>query len=429
MASAPQPYRYHDSLYGEVQFGQPFASLIHAPIVQRLRHVRLSNIDSIDMPGMSNLSRFEHVLGVAYLASLVGFRKRLSAVDLLTLDAAALLHDWAITSFGHLVEEAFQYAGAAFQHELHLSALSRGELGSDILGLDHRQILAGREMGLKDWAERSTGSAPIGSGLIANIADHIQGEGAYGRVIAGTIDLDNIDNVTRMAYHLGLIRDGSVAVRLAAAIVDVDAQTRAPVFDENAVEDIRSWLETRRAVYNLLMLSERDFAGKLMLLYATSTAYEAGEITPQDWAWTDIEFYSTLRNSKIASVRDAADRWYAGELWETVPLSWFSGSRPAYPELKAFSEALSDHLGRHFFAYGIKDKRDRKLLLNIGSKGPVSFGADSRQWLLGFGSPLRQPISKRDAEKGWAFAESFFGSRRVGDAVMGSEVSAETCLI
>ena len=416
-------------MYGEVRFDQPIAALIETPIVQRMRHVRLSNIDSLDMPGIANLSRFEHVLGVAHLAALTGFRGKLGTVERHTLDAAALLHDWAITSFGHLVEEAFQYAGASFQHELHLTALSRGESSSDILGLDHRQILGGREMGLRDWAERSTPSPAVAAELMSGIAEHIRGDGRYGKVIAGTIDLDNIDNVTRMAYHLGLVRSGAIATRLAAAIFDVDPATRAPVFAEEATDDIHAWLETRRAVYNLLMLSERDFAGKLMLLYATVTAYQAGEITPHDWAWTDIEFYTALRTSRVSAVRDAADRWYVGELWETAPLSWFTGNRPNYLVLKAFSDELSDHIGRQCFAYGIKDKRDRRLILHVGSRGQVAFGSDSQQWLLGFGSSLRQPISRRDAEKGWAFAESYFKSKRIGDALADHQASEEACLI
>ena len=92
-----------------------------------MRHIRLSNIDSIDLPGIANLTRYEHVLGVAHLASIVGFRPTLTASDRLVLDAAAVLHDWAITSFGHLVEEAFHYTSARFEHESHLAALAAGE--------------------------------------------------------------------------------------------------------------------------------------------------------------------------------------------------------------------------------------------------------------------------------------------------------------
>ncbi len=103
-------YRHitHDTLYGRVVLDDDMMKLSATPVIQRLRHVRLSNINSIDMPGIANLSRYEHVLGVCYLAGQVGFLGTLNRHDRTVLAASALLHDWAITSFGHLVEEAFQ---------------------------------------------------------------------------------------------------------------------------------------------------------------------------------------------------------------------------------------------------------------------------------------------------------------------------------
>ena len=424
MAGATQPQSVLDALYGRISFEQPFAALIAAPIAQRMRHVRLSNIDSVDLPSIANLSRYEHVLGVAHLAGLVGFRPVLSSIERFALDAAALLHDWAITSFGHLVEEAFQFVGAKFEHEKHLAALAAGESSSDILGRN-RQILGGREPGLEPWIMKVTSSRGDGECLLAAITDYIRGRGKYGQIICGTIDLDNIDNVTRMAYHLGLVRHGEIAARLASAMIGVDEESGAPVFLDAAISDIAAWLEMRRDVYNLLMLSEKDFAGKLMLIYATVKAFQGGELTTQDWAMADGEFFERLRKSEVQSAAEAATRWYVGELWDMAPLSWFSGSRPDYPYMMSFSEALSDHMGRSYFAYAIKDKRQRKLTLHLAGHGQRTFGTDSDQWLLGFGSPVRQTISKRDADRAWAFAESYFKSRRLGDATDNADQAKE----
>lgn len=416
MVPSAQSYAIYDSLYGRVAFDQPLSWLISAPIVQRMRHVRLSNIDSLDMPGIANLSRYEHVLGVAHLATLVGFRQSLSMLERYALDAAALLHDWAITSFGHLIEEAFQYVGATFAHETRLVELAAGETSSDILGLQ-RQILGGRQLGLEPWTARAMSGREDARRLLALITDYIAGEGRFGKTICGTIDLDNIDNVTRMAYHLGLVRDGGIAERLAKGIVGADVASGAPIFSDAVVPDIEAWLVTRRSVYDLLMLSERDFAGKLMLIYATVAAFEAGQLTEQDWAMVDAQFFEALRTSQVApAAREAATRWYVGELWDMAPLSWFSGNRPSYPMLKEYSDLLSDRLGRPFFAYAIKDKRDRRLTLRIENLGVRTFGADSDQWLLGFGSPTRQSISRKVTEQAWSLAESFFLSRRLGDA-------------
>ena len=59
------------------------------------------------MPGIAGLTRFEHVLGVAHLARVTAYGQRISQQERTCLVAAALLHDWAISAFGHLVEEGF----------------------------------------------------------------------------------------------------------------------------------------------------------------------------------------------------------------------------------------------------------------------------------------------------------------------------------
>ena len=429
MASPNQHVSIQDALYGRIGFDAPFSQLLSAPIVQRMRHIRLSNIDSIDLPGIANLSRYEHVLGVAHLASIAGFRHTLTASERLVLDAAAVLHDWAITSFGHLVEEAFHYVGAQFEHESHLEVLAAGENGGDIGGVEHRQILGGREMGLYPWIAKIASNAGEQDRLLSAITDHIKGKGQYGQVIAGTIDLDNIDNVTRMAYHLGLIRDGELAIRLAQSIVGVDEGSGAPIFAPEAVASIEAWLELRRDVYTLLMLSEGDFAGKLMLISATVAAYEAGQMRLADWSMTDAQFFEGLRTSPIAAVKETATRWLVGELWDMAPLSWFEGQRPDYAALHQFSAALSEHMDRPFFAYGIKDKRDRRLNVMIAGQGLRTFGMDSNQWLLGFGSPKKLAISRKDQERSWSFAERHFGMRRLAAAAEEPMGSEPACLI
>src|SRR3546814_18435239 len=60
-------------------------------------------------------------------------------------------------------------------------------------------------------------------------------------------------------------------------------------------------------------------------------------------------------------VRETVARWRAGEAWDTTPLWWMPGQRPKYSELVSFSQELSDAVGRPCVAYGIKDKRERKL--------------------------------------------------------------------
>jgi uncharacterized protein len=407
---------FHDTLYGRVQLDDHIAELSLTPMVQRLRHVRLSNIDSIDMPGIANLSRYEHVLGVAHLASEVGFRSTLSALDRLIVQASALLHDWAITSFGHLVEEALQYVATGFDHATRLREIASDKTPEEIGGVS-RQILAGRETGLATWARRVTGSDTEARKLIDSIAQHIRGQGRFGRLISGDIDLDNIDNVFRMAYHMGLHTDVEAPLRLARRIVGYDDRRGELIFQRTARSDIELWRARRSEIYEYLMLAERDFAGKCMILFATIRACEENEIRKVDWSLTDHEFLHLLLTSKTSDVKDAANRWITGELWDFVPLQWMKGDRPDYRLMRSFSLEVSAKLGRVCFAYAIKDKRDRGLVIHFDDGSVHSIGESPRQWLLGIGSPKRETFAAAEAKAVFTFACSYFNTEIISPAV------------
>jgi HD superfamily phosphohydrolase len=412
-----------DPLYGLVTFDEEINALIATPIVQRLRHIRLSNIDSLDMPGVANVSRFEHVIGTGHLALQVGLDWRLSTTDRLQLTAAALLHDWAITSYGHLVEEALQYVGTGFDHELLMRQIQAGQKPDEIGGIE-RQVLVGRETGLYQWAVRVVGGSEPARRLLSDITDCIYGKGRLGKLIASDVDLDNLDNVYRLAMHMGREVDRLTPIRLANAIYDIDRASGTPVFRQEAAKDIEEWRVVRRDLYEHLMLAEDDFAGKLMLLYATVTAYQAGELTQSDWSRTDYDFLVGLLRSSTKEIKDAAERWVAGDLWALAPLLWVEGTRPSYPELLGFASVLSTALGRPTFCYGIRDKRDRTLNLNFAGRS-VTWGQTPNQWLLGVGSPARRRFSPSDAERVVSEAASHFGVQPSGIRVASAEVETE----
>jgi uncharacterized protein len=410
-----------DPMYGSIEFDESLADLVGRPVVQRLRHVRLSNIDSIDIPSVANLSRFEHVIGVAHLAGEVGFRGGLSRVDDLILRGSALLHDWAITSFGHLVEEALQYVGTAFDHEERFREIVLGKSGDEIMGID-LQIIEGRQTGIRDWARKV--AASDGDKLMSGIMDHIRGDGRMGRVIAGDIDLDNIDNLFRMAFHMGVPVDRATPKRLAKAMIALTGEPGEPVFQVAAEPDINAWRQVRREVYTNLMLAERDFVGKLMVLSATVQAYEAGELKSSDWNLVDHDFLVRLLRSENRDVRDTAQRWVTGELWDCTPLRWMSGNRPSYSDLLTFSKELGEVLSRPCFAYGIKDKRDRKLITAFDDGSRREYGQNARQWLLGIGSSKRMAFRSREVERAFGFARNVFKVDVIGPAIK----EAQACL-
>ncbi len=422
----PGQFTYLDAMYGHVGFDEDMALLISAPILQRLRHVRLSNIDSIAMPGIANLSRYEHVLGVGHLARQLSLLRSVPRLHSVAIGAAALLHDWAITAFGHLVEEGFQYAGVNFRHENELHAIMTGTAAGSNVGGAELQILSGRPTRLTEWAARSVGHDSADE-LLEMIQLTIMGKGPYGPLISGTMDLDNIDNVVRMAFHMGLEVDRQLPLRLARAITAVD--NGELVFDMSACPDIETWVEVRREVYTNLMLAQPDFSYKTMIVAATAFAIEAGDISVGDWHLTDQGFLCRLAESRSADVRELVGRWTAGEAWESTPLWWLKGERPTHAEMRQFSRELSAAAGRPCFAYGIKDKRQRKLSFRLQGGGTRIFGEAPNSWLFGVTSSKKSPFSRQDLETVVGSAEARFDSPIGGRQIAGAAAAQEPMLL
>lgn len=380
-----------DPLYGEVRLETAIADLATRPLVQRLRHVRLSNIDSLASPGIANISRYEHALGTAVLAASTIFAQHIEPRLRISFVAAALLHDTAITPFGHLMEEAFSYAELDYAHEKKWALLLEGRSGRELGGPD-LQLYLGFQSGLRDWATKFFGSEE--SSLIESITEGIQGKGRFGAGISGGLDLDNLDNVVRAAFHLGLSVDRKLPLRIVEQLEDVTEDN--VVFSNDAFDFIKQWLSWRERVYSRFMLARADFSGKLMLLYSMVEALKKGIMRQENWSFTDNQLLEVLSNSEDQEVTKTIRRWLIGDLWDISDLVWFQGEAPSFSSLIAYMHDISDALSRPCFAYRIKDKRKRKIVFKLNSGRTLSLGENPRQWLLGVGSPLKKPFTIRE---------------------------------
>ena len=78
----------------------------------------------------------------------------------------------------------------------------------------------------------------------------MQGNGPLGLLIKGSIDLDNIDNVCRMAYHIGI----PFRRHLPLDIVDGFMLHRDSLcYDVDRVDLLEEWLDLRSRLYSVLM--------------------------------------------------------------------------------------------------------------------------------------------------------------------------------
>jgi len=387
-------FKIIDALYGEVEFSEEIFPLLWVPLIQRLRHIRLSNIDSFSMPGIANISRYEHSIGVGFLATKVPFFRNLSKDDTIIFQAAALLHDNDITPFGHLVQEAFEYVSAQYEHEKVLFKVTRGIDSQEIGGLK-RQLLSGREIGIDRWASKVFGAE--GQIRIDSIFEVAAGGGKYGQYISSNgVDLDNLDNVLRIAYHMGFEVDRLLPVRVAQGM-EISTIDNAVIFHASTIPLLEQWLSLRKSVYSCLMLSRVDFAAKAMLIQAAIWAYENGIIGKADWGLTDITFIQRLLISSDKKIKETIRRWMAGELWELSDVFWLSGAAPEFKDLLPFNETITKKIGRECFAYRIKDKRTRELNIQISDGHMLNLGRSSDKWLLGVVSPKRKEFSSKES--------------------------------
>ena len=404
-----------DPLYGELRFVPAIRRLVFTPAVQRLRHIRLSNVDSLSMPGFAGTTRYEHALGSAMVASRLGLMKRLSEEQRLVLQAAALIHDTAITPYGHLVEEAFACVGREFHHEWKWQQLA-DEAHSEAPGGAQLQIFMGRESGLRSWAEgvfgkrwRRTLDAVLGT---------VRGRGDWGPIVAGALDVDNMDNVTRAAFHIGLPCDKHLPLRLASSICSVDGDRL--VFSGDDVGLVTEWLQLRRIVYGKLMAAGMDYSGKAMLLAAATAACEDEVITPDDWKLTDWEFTNRILKGGSKRAKTPLQRWLVGDLWSLGDVVWMRGGAPTLLEMYEFSMRVSEERGR-CMAYRIVDKRCRRVVIRTVGGGEATVGMESDEWLFGIAFE-RGVMDGAGRAHIIRQAQATFGCEMVGNASVGADM-------
>ena len=94
------------------------------------------------------------------------------------------------------------------------------------------------------------------------------------------------------------------------------------------------------------------------------------------------------------------------------------GVAPAFSEMKALGEHVSDSLGRVFYAYRITDKRNRAHNIRLDDGSSVQLGTRPSQWLLGYASPVRRGICVKDHNRLVDIASTFFEAQPKGPGVL-----------
>jgi HD superfamily phosphohydrolase len=410
-----------DSLYGYRTLDAFLRGLVSTPEVQRLRDVRLSNINSMSLTGAANVSRFEHSIGVALLAERAGEHLELPLLERRQLIAAAMLHDVGITPFGHLMEEAFRIAGKCFDHERRLAQVFAGQAE---VGNVNFQIFRGRMIESRPLLSQRKFSLP---GLtIESIFNAIQGKGLVGRLVNGTLDLDNIDNVCRMAVHVGIPVRRALPEELVQAMV---IRSGERCIWERSLHLVDEWLDARYRLYSLLMTNPVDFSAKAMLIEAMRLGICGDEGQPpalaeSDWTLTDAEVLRRLAGYPPS--RELIQRLELGQVYPLLGYVWVRGS----PEDRAKGIVLQDlrsdiaaklrERAADVLIYTIRDKRVRKVPLQVISESregdrqrDIVRGEMSEKNLVGVVARLRSAAESKARTVALTALADMYGSQLV----------------
>ena len=164
-----------DSVHDHIEVEGVAAALLDTPAVQRLRRIRQLGTVSYVYPS-ANHTRFEHSLGVYHLAcrALDGLGIRGKQAE--RIRAAALLHDIGHSPFSHNIE-AVIYRHTGQYHDDVGDLLAESPVGN---------VLRDHELDP------------------AAVADLIAGDGQYGQLVSGELDVDRMDYLVRDAHHTGV---------------------------------------------------------------------------------------------------------------------------------------------------------------------------------------------------------------------------------
>jgi len=386
---------YWDVIHGTIDFsGEDFANLLTdlmaSPEVQRLRHMRLMNFDVPYIQDLASAKRYPHSIGTCYLAFRLVKRSYLEPILARSLVAAALIHDFGIPPYGHLVETMLRKRNPAFSHELLVRQIIYGNYHP---ANTYHQIQPGRSLRvapvLADYG--------IDPELVLSLIAPPKGAGT---AISSGIDLDNIDNVHRMAAFLGFPDVRNNLDKLVGSVA-LDPDMRL-VFARDAIPAIERWQELRQIIYTQIIAHPSCVAYNAFLADMVESSIDTDVIREEDWFISDADFEAKLLASN--STRRLALQLITGCEYVLVDYLWFrSTGSPPLKEWASFDLKLRDALGdpplsstQYFFWVEAK-LVSRSILPLIKDVGSILFGEDSVSVLVSLVS--REDLGRLNAER------------------------------
>ncbi|MEZ3115568.1 HD domain-containing protein [Halobaculum sp. MBLA0147] len=259
-----------DSVHDHIEVDGVAADLLDTPAVQRLR--RISQLGTVRLVYPSaNHTRFEHSLGVYHLADRALDSLGVAGTEAERVRAAALLHDVGHAPFSHNVEALLHRRTGLYHDDV-------GELLTDAtVG----EVLRDHDLEPDRVA-----------GLIA-------GEGRYGQLVSGELDVDRMDYLVRDAHHTGVPYGTIDHERLIRELTFADGEL---VLAEGNVQTAESLLLARALMNPTVYTQHTARISKAMLRRATERLLDETDHTAHEVRrWDDYDLLAALRATEATS--------------------------------------------------------------------------------------------------------------------------------
>jgi hypothetical protein len=272
-----------DSVHDHIEVEGVAEALLDTPAVQRLRRVKQLGTVELVYPS-ANHTRFEHSLGVYHLASRALSHLGVEGRTAARVRAAALLHDVGHGPYSHNVEDLVARETGRYHDEVD-DLLAQGEVG---------EVLRDHDLDP------------------ATVAELVRGEGQYGQLVSGELDVDRMDYLVRDAHHTGVPYGTIDHERLVRELTFVDGEL---VLAPGNVQTAESLLLARALMNPAVYGHPVARIGKAMLRRATERLLDAGEVTGDRLRrMDDPELQVALRESDATS--GLADRLARRDLYK-----------------------------------------------------------------------------------------------------------------
>ncbi|QLD91017.1 HD domain-containing protein [Natronomonas salina] len=239
-----------DSVHDHIAVEGVAEDLLDTPEVQRLRRIKQLGTAELVYPS-ANHTRFEHSLGVYHLATQALEHLNLEGRTAERLRAAAILHDVGHCPFSHNIED--------------IVARHTGKMHDEV-----GDLLEGGEV------ERVLALHDIDPGTVADL---VAGEGEFGQLVSGELDVDRMDYLVRDAHHTGVPYGTIDTGRLVRELRFVDGEL---VLAEGNVQTAESLLLARALMNPVVYNHHVARISKAMLRRATEALLDAGAVEPRE---------------------------------------------------------------------------------------------------------------------------------------------------